>query len=43
MSEDFNWFKEHYSEFQDKYGKSFIAIKNKAKCCPTKNNHYNKT
>ena len=29
MSEDFAWFKEHYTEFQDKYGKSFIAIKNK--------------
>ena len=29
MSEDFAWFKEHYSEFQKKYGKSFIAIKNK--------------
>lgn len=29
MNEDFAWFKEHYTEFQEKYGKSFIAIKNK--------------
>ena len=29
MSEDFAWFREHYTEFQDKYGKSFIAIKDK--------------
>lgn len=29
MSEDFAWFKEHYKEFQDKYGDSFIVIKNK--------------
>ncbi len=29
MGEDFAWFKEHYTEFQNKYGASFIAIKNK--------------
>ena len=29
MSEDFAWFKEHYADFQKKYGESFIAIKNK--------------
>ena len=29
MSDDFLWFKEHYTEFQSKYGKAFIAIKNK--------------
>lgn len=29
MSEDFAWFKEHYTDFQKKYGESFIAIKNK--------------
>ena len=29
MSEDFAWFKENYPEFQNKYGHSFIAIKNK--------------
>ena len=27
MSEDFAWFKEHYTAFQKKYGESFIAIK----------------
>lgn len=27
MSEDFAWFKEHYTDFQKKYGESFIAIK----------------
>ena len=29
MSEDFAWFKEHYTDFQKKYGESFIAIKTK--------------
>ena len=29
MSEDFAWFKEHYTEFQKEYGNSFIVIKNK--------------
>jgi hypothetical protein len=29
MSEDFAWFKERYTDFQKKYGESFIAIKNK--------------
>lgn len=29
MSEDFAWFKEHYAEFQDKYGRAFIVIKDK--------------
>lgn len=29
MSKDFVWFKEHYAEFQKKYGKAFIVIKNK--------------
>lgn len=29
MSEDFAWFKEHYIEFQNTYGNSFLAIKNK--------------
>ena len=29
MSEDFAWFKELYTDFQKKYGESFIAIKNK--------------
>lgn len=29
MSEDFSWFKEHYADFQKKYGESFIAIKDK--------------
>lgn len=29
MNEDFAWFKEHYPEFQKKYGNAFIVIKNK--------------
>lgn len=29
MSENFKWFKEHYTEFQNKYGNSFLAIKDK--------------
>lgn len=29
MSEDFAWFRQHYKEFQQKYGDSFIVIKNK--------------
>lgn len=29
MSEDFAWFKEHYAEFQKKYGVAFLAIKDK--------------
>lgn len=28
MEKDFNWFKEHYIEFQNKYGNTFIVIKN---------------
>jgi len=29
MHEDFVWFTEHYSEFQELYGNAFLAIKNK--------------
>ena len=29
MREDIAWFKEQYTDFQKKYGESFIAIKNK--------------
>ena len=29
MIKDFAWFKEHYADFQKKYGESFIAIKDK--------------
>ena len=29
MNEDFEWFKENYTEFQRIYGNAFIAIKNK--------------
>lgn len=30
MQEDFEWFEEHYEEFQNRYGDAFLAIKNKA-------------
>lgn len=29
MNEDFEWFEQHYEEFQKTYGDSFLAIKNK--------------
>lgn len=29
MSEDFLWFKENYDRLSEKYGHSFVAIKNK--------------
>ena len=29
MDDDFLWFKNHYAEFQKKYGNMFIVIKNK--------------
>lgn len=29
MTEDFEWFENHYREFQSKYGNAFLAIKNK--------------
>lgn len=29
MNEDFEWFEEHYQEFQSEYGNAFLAIKNK--------------
>lgn len=29
MSEDFAWFKENYGNLQEKYGDSFIAIKDR--------------
>lgn len=29
MSEDFVWFVEHYDELKNKYGNSYIVIKNK--------------
>lgn len=29
MNEDFEWFEEHYEEFQHIYGEAFLAIKNK--------------
>lgn len=29
MYEDFEWFEEHYEEFQKEYGDAFLAIKNK--------------
>lgn len=30
MSDDFTWFKEHYNDFQKKFGNAFIVIKNKS-------------
>ena len=29
MREDFEWFENHYEEFQGKYGNAFLVIKNK--------------
>lgn len=29
MYGDYEWFEEHYKDFQNKYGDAFIAIKNK--------------
>lgn len=29
MKDDFEWFNQHYQEFQQQYGDAFLAIKNK--------------
>jgi len=29
VKEDFEWFEQHYKEFQNLYGNAFLAIKNK--------------